>query len=129
MSTGLANANAYMDIHGQPKLDKILRELCSVYYFYSCFCPKMASDPISEHLIFKKFPGGGYPRPHCHTCIHTHQTPSCKNSGYGPGFQAMHTLQKSNISSSSKDWAYFSKSCDIALENTPTSPNSHTQLV
>ena len=69
--------NAYMD---SQKLDAILCKPCS-YCGSAYFCPKMASEAISEHLISKNFPGGACP-PHplslaC-LCMHTYiQTYTC----------------------------------------------------
>ena len=38
-----------------------------------CFCPKMASEAISEHLISKNFLGEHAPRPpYSLACMHTH---------------------------------------------------------
>ena len=52
-----------------------------------CFCPKMASEAISGHLISKKFPDGACPQTPIllyayairHSC-----NPPFKNPGYGP---------------------------------------------
>ena len=71
----------------------------------------MSSETTSEHLIFKKFPGGACPQTplalHAYVCIYStsdlHVTPSpppaSKNFGYGPVVSGlivvsnMHNLQ------------------------------------
>ena len=66
---------------GQPKI-----EWNSSY----CFCPKMAPETISEHLISKKFPGGASPQTPLilHACLLMHirhrRNPPSQNPGYGP---------------------------------------------
>ena len=51
----------YMD-KTQPKLDAILC-MRAMYLLQFCFCPKMASQAISEDLILKHFLGEHAPRP------------------------------------------------------------------
>ena len=76
-------------IHGQPKIGRNTSR--TMQLLQVCFCPKMASQAISEHFISKTFLGDHAPRPpqFCmlmHTYIHIRHpcnSPS-ENPGYGP---------------------------------------------
>ena len=70
------------------KFDAIIGEPCS---YYDCFCSKMTSEVISEHLISEKFPGEACPQTplvlHAYAwwihIIHPCNPPS-KTPSYGP---------------------------------------------
>ena len=69
--------NAYMEMGcNTPQAMQLLR---------LCFCPKMASEAISEHLISKNFLGGHAPDPpslaYLHAYTYRHQTSLLKFLG------------------------------------------------
>ena len=70
-------------------VDILLCELHS-YTIQLCFCPKMASEAISEHLISKKFLGGARPQTPLimlmHVYIHFGHpcNPPSRNPSYEP---------------------------------------------
>ena len=71
---------------------KLLREPCS-YILRLCFCPKMASEAIPEHLISKNFQGEHAPTPpwscmfmHAYIQIRHPCNPPSTNPGYGSAY-------------------------------------------
>ena len=60
--------------------DAIIREPCrAMQLLRFCFCPKMASQAISEHLFSKNFIGEHAPRPpYFLSCLCIHITPLLK---------------------------------------------------